>query len=118
MSSIRVDAIKLCHATQRPFWTPMADIGSWFTVLNILGFVAIITNPSMIAFAGYNLVRDEDKELSIGGISVRLETTYLWIYAIGCVAHAGRCRSNKHCRTLNHRPFTCRLSTASCWHGC
>jgi hypothetical protein len=80
---IRVDAMKLCHATQRPFWTSMADIGSWFTVLNILGFVAIITNSSMIAFVGYNLVRDEDKELSIDGISVRLESTYLWVYTIG-----------------------------------
>jgi hypothetical protein len=80
---IRVDAIKLCHATQRPVWTPMADIGSWFTVLSILGFVAIITNSTMIAFVGYNLVRDGDKELSIGGIGTRLESTYLWVYAIG-----------------------------------
>ena len=56
---IRVDAIKMCYSTQRPIWTAMADIGSWFTVLNILGFAAVLTNacapapPAACAVAFY-----------------------------------------------------------------
>jgi hypothetical protein len=34
---IRVDAAKLCYATRRPTWTGAADIGSWYTVMNVLG---------------------------------------------------------------------------------
>ena len=97
---IRVDAIKLCYATQRPQWKvssnaapvllpirvraetilpsdvssppcptspcptspcptspcptlqAQADIGSWYTVLNILGFAAVITNSTMVQHHG------------------------------------------------------------------
>lgn len=31
------------------------DIGSWFAVLNLLGFVAVLTNATMIAFVGSQL---------------------------------------------------------------
>ena len=48
---IRVDAMRLCYACQRPTWTQAADIGSWYTVLNILGYAAVLTNATMMASA-------------------------------------------------------------------
>eukprot|EP01052_Picozoa_sp_SAG31_P014605 SAG31_NODE_914_length_11058_cov_13.316270_6_plen_726_part_00 len=89
---IRVDAIKLCYATQRPQWKPQADIGSWYTVLNILGFFAVLTNASMIAFVGYKLVphlyTNQDNDTLIqGGINARFMNTQLWMYAVA-IEHA------------------------------
>eukprot|EP01051_Picozoa_sp_SAG22_P000768 SAG22_NODE_24_length_30194_cov_6.086327_1_plen_1216_part_00 len=84
---IRVDAVKLCFATQRPHWKAQADIGSWYTVLNILGFAAVITNSTMIAFVGYKLVPQlyvsGDKGMLMqGGITERITSTELWMYAV------------------------------------
>lgn len=84
---IRVDAINLCYTTQRPQLKGQADIGSWYTVLNILGFAAVITNSTMIAFVGYKLVpmlyTDGDNEMLMqGGINTRINSTQLWIYAV------------------------------------
>merc|ERR1719162_2834719 len=79
---IRVDAMRLCYACQRPTWTQAADIGSWYTVLNILGYAAVLTNATMIAFVGYNLVPGQNNEATIGGITMRMNQTYLWVYAV------------------------------------
>ena len=79
LTEIRGDAWKLCKGFQRPQASPAEDIGSWFTVLNLLGFVAVITNATMIAFVGSQLAEDPfEKE----GIMHRFETARLWIYAV------------------------------------
>ena len=79
LTEIRGDAWKLCKGFQRPQASPAEDIGSWFTVLNLLGFVAVITNATMIAFVGSQLAADDfEKE----GIMHRFETARLWIYAV------------------------------------
>ena len=49
---MRVDATKLCRDVRRPHWELAEDIGSWSVVLSILGFIAVITNASMITFVG------------------------------------------------------------------
>ena len=37
---------------RRPHWELAEDIGSWSVVLSILGFIAVITNATMITFVG------------------------------------------------------------------
>jgi|EP01046_Picozoa_sp_COSAG06_P012677 hypothetical protein len=49
---IRSQAYQMCHGFRRPTWKAREGIGSWFIVLNVLGFLAVITNASMIAFVG------------------------------------------------------------------
>ena len=49
---IRVDAVHMCFNAQRPRWQACQDIGSWFNVLNVLGFIAVVTNASMVTFVG------------------------------------------------------------------
>ena len=55
LTEIRGDAWKLCKGFQRPQGAQAEDIGSWFAVLNLLGFVAVLTNATMIAFVGSQL---------------------------------------------------------------
>ena len=49
---IRTSGFKMCFAYQRPKWRARSGIGSWLAVLNVLGFLAVITNASMITFVG------------------------------------------------------------------
>eukprot|EP00329_Picozoa_sp_Boothbay-MS584-11_P004683 46890_4 len=49
---IRIDAIKFCYILKRPAARQAQDIGAWYTVLNVLGFFAVLTNATMIAFVG------------------------------------------------------------------
>ena len=49
---IRTSGFKMCFAFQRPKWRARSGIGSWMAVLNVLGFLAVITNASMITFVG------------------------------------------------------------------
>jgi hypothetical protein len=49
---IRTSGFKMCFAFQRPKWKARAGIGSWLAVLNVLGFLACVTNATMITFVG------------------------------------------------------------------
>ena len=49
---IRAFGVKMCKAYQRPVWRARTGIGAWLGVLNALGFLAVVTNASMIAFVG------------------------------------------------------------------
>ena len=49
---IRTSGFKMCFAYQRPKWRARSGIGSWLAVMNVLGFLAVITNASMITFVG------------------------------------------------------------------
>jgi len=46
---IRSDAFKLLKSTQRPFYQGAQDIGTWYKILNIIGFVAVLTNCLLIS---------------------------------------------------------------------
>ncbi|KAF0719517.1 hypothetical protein AaE_010448 [Aphanomyces astaci] len=48
--SLRVDAFKLCHTTQRPRADKASGIGIWFPVLQMMSVVAVITNCLHVAF--------------------------------------------------------------------
>eukprot|EP01051_Picozoa_sp_SAG22_P009632 SAG22_NODE_815_length_7037_cov_6.192130_5_plen_482_part_00 len=50
---IRTSGYKFCHGIQRPVHTPQQGIGSWLVVMNVLGFLAVLTNASMITFVGH-----------------------------------------------------------------
>jgi hypothetical protein len=49
---VRSAAYRMCHGFQRPPCRDRDGIGSWAVVLNLLGFLAVLTNASMIAFVG------------------------------------------------------------------
>jgi hypothetical protein len=73
--------MRLCYACQRPTWTQAADIGSWYTVLNILGYAAVLTNATMIAFVGSQFTNDDD-EATLLGINERFNRPKLWVIAV------------------------------------
>jgi len=60
---IRSDAYKLCTSYQRPPALQGQDIGSWHTVLESLGSLAVITNAFIVSF-------------SSGWVTARLESFY------------------------------------------
>ena len=77
----------------------MEDIGSWYSVLNILGFFAVITNATMLAFVGSQLGDEDEKGGACpdaclrgacdcpegsgqAGIAVRIYSQRLWTTAM------------------------------------
>jgi len=77
---IRGDAWKLCKGYQRPTAAEREDIGSWFTVLNFIGFVAVMTNATMIAFVGSQAAKPGHEKMSIQN---RFGAAHLWYQAVG-----------------------------------
>lgn len=47
---MRIGAWKLCQLCRRPEPRSAEDIGTWFTILEIIGFCAAIVNAGLIAF--------------------------------------------------------------------
>ena len=45
---MRADAVKYCVDLRRPVWRKCEDIGSWYSVLNTIGFIGVVTNATMI----------------------------------------------------------------------
>ena len=101
VTEIRGDAWKLCVGFQRPNCRPAEDIGSWYTVLNVIGFIAVITNATMIAFVGSQIAQQDDIQVDwmnglvadqmeeegtlqnpVYGIMMRIRVAPLWIYAV------------------------------------
>ena len=98
VTEIRGDAWKLCRAFQRPSARPQEDIGSWYGVLNTIGFIAVLTNATMIAFVGSQMAttdwvvpqdRDEETERTLGasdseyGAEMSLEQTKIYLRSMG-----------------------------------
>jgi hypothetical protein len=88
VSEVRGDAWKLCRAYQRPAARAQEDIGTWFGVLNTIGFAAVLTNATMIAFVGSQMAhtewvvpQDHDEEatqvLAAGDMSREQAKTYV-----------------------------------------
>jgi len=46
---IRSDAFKFITATQRPEYAGARDIGTWYKILNVIGYVAVLTNCLIIS---------------------------------------------------------------------
>eukprot|EP00656_Telonema_subtile_P031227 TRINITY_DN3420_c0_g1_i5.p1 TRINITY_DN3420_c0_g1~~TRINITY_DN3420_c0_g1_i5.p1 ORF type:complete len:427 (-),score=135.13 TRINITY_DN3420_c0_g1_i5:172-1452(-) len=47
---IRSDAFKLLHAHQRPEPRQAEDIGSWFTIMDIMTYISVATNCAVVFF--------------------------------------------------------------------
>lgn len=47
---IRIDAHKLCHATRRPDPRGAQDIGTWGTIIDLMGSFSMITNVALVCF--------------------------------------------------------------------
>jgi hypothetical protein len=58
---IRSDAFKLLSEIQRPEYKGAQDIGTWYKILNIIGFVAVLTNCLIISITS---VRIKDQYFS------------------------------------------------------
>jgi uncharacterized membrane protein YgcG len=78
---IRIDAGKLANVCRRPIWKAQGDIGSWFTVMNVIGFAAVMTNSTMVTFVGKLLA--ETDEMRDGGLNARVKSSNLWVIAVG-----------------------------------
>ena len=65
--------------SRRPVWKAQSDIGTWLSVMNVIGFAAVVTNSTMIAFVGKLLASEEDAE---GGLAARVKSYRLWMIAI------------------------------------
>eukprot|EP00741_Cyanophora_paradoxa_P013014 tig00020660_g12569.t1 len=52
---IRTDATKLLTTTQRPNYAHAASIGSWYRVLEGMGYLAVITNLALVVFTSHSL---------------------------------------------------------------
>lgn len=48
---VRVDSFKVCRASRRPEPRGAANIGTWYGILEIMSFIAVIVNVALIAFA-------------------------------------------------------------------
>eukprot|EP01051_Picozoa_sp_SAG22_P012592 SAG22_NODE_1324_length_4742_cov_2.192117_1_plen_1423_part_00 len=53
--TMREEAVRYCTQLRRPQWQPCESIGSWYTVLNVVGFLAVIVNSTMLCFVGSQL---------------------------------------------------------------
>ena len=49
---LRVDAWKLCQVHRRPFPVGAEDIGTWYSFLELMSTLAVITNMALFAFTG------------------------------------------------------------------
>jgi hypothetical protein len=81
VTEIRGDAWQLCNVFQRPMARSQANIGAWYTVLNVIGFAAVITNATMIAFVGSQIAHTE-APAAVAGIMLRFDVAPLWVYAV------------------------------------
>jgi len=52
---MRTDAIKILKGFQRPLPREAINIGNWLQILEILSYIAIITNSSIIVFTSHKL---------------------------------------------------------------
>jgi len=82
---IRTSGLKFCSAFHRPVSKSQQGIGSWLGVMNILGFLAVLTNASMITFVGSQDA--EGKGLVTTGFFDRTRYWKLWLTFV-IVEHA------------------------------
>jgi len=54
---IRLDASKLALVTRRPEPRGAMNIGTWFSIFNIVGFIAVMTNCGIIIFVSQDTIR-------------------------------------------------------------
>lgn len=55
---MRVEAWKMCQLNRRPEPRSVEDIGTWFTIFEIVSYVAVICNAAIVAFTGTNAINE------------------------------------------------------------
>jgi len=55
ITEIRTDASKLLNSTQRPKYAGAEDIGTWFKILEIQSYIAVLTNICILGFTSANI---------------------------------------------------------------
>lgn len=48
---IRVDSIKICYLTKRPYPQVAKDIGMWTKILRVIAYFGVFTNTAIVIFA-------------------------------------------------------------------
>ena len=119
---IRTSGYKFCRGIQRPTWRSEQGIGSWFVVLNVLGFMAVLTNASMITFVGDYNARNADPPIITTGFLDRTEQWQLWKTFFMVRAHRRQRDSGSAAILSAHRQLSYSLparrwSTACCCSG-
>ena len=71
VTEIRGDAFKLCVAFQRPVFEVQESIGSWFSVLNVLGVSGVVSVSATVAFVSSHMANDSD---TLAGIEQRVNS--------------------------------------------
>ena len=81
LRAARLPALLLCVAAR--------DIGAWDAVFNVLGFLGVITNATLVTFVGKQLAAGGPLgEEALGGLDARLENWRLWCVATCCTHSA------------------------------
>ncbi len=76
---LKSDAFKYVHVYNRPFPSTATNIGPWFTAIEVLSFVSVVTNLSLVAvhpdvreyFSGYS-----DKEYIILFVVIEVSSSF------------------------------------------
>jgi anoctamin-10/anoctamin-7 len=63
---IRVDGWKLCQVHRRPYAVGAEDIGTWYTFLEIMSTIAVISNMALFVFTGSQVkAKGQTKPLAV-----------------------------------------------------
>jgi anoctamin-10/anoctamin-7 len=62
---IRVDAYKLCSELRRPDPRGAEDIGTWYTILEIMGIIAVITNAGILCFTSHRFTAGQSLSMKV-----------------------------------------------------
>lgn len=66
----RIDATKLVDLVRRPIPRSAGDIGTWYSVLNIVSWIALITNLVLILFASSSVTKGKSAAFVLAGFIV------------------------------------------------
>mmetsp|Transcript_9856 Transcript_9856/g.17332 ORF Transcript_9856/g.17332 Transcript_9856/m.17332 type:complete len:968 (-) Transcript_9856:264-3167(-) len=67
---VRIDSFKVCMLCRRPDMAGAQDIGTWQSIFEIMGFIAVVSNASVILFTADFITVEKD------------ERVWLWIMFI------------------------------------
>jgi hypothetical protein len=77
----KIDSGKLMYLTRRPEPRGAANIGTWYDILNIVSYFAVLTNVGIVAFTS-DLIREwlNQDRLPNGEFPKYIESGQLWVF--------------------------------------
>lgn len=85
---LRASAFRLCHATQRPLARKASDIGIWYSVLQLMSNLAVLTNCLHLAFTTTLVARLAPSLSAAGKVWVVFGTEHLLLALKGWMQFA------------------------------